>query len=196
MTGYGMLQAVPGPVFSICTFVGGIAMSSEGPLWQILGCVTATVGIFLPSTLMMLFLFPLYQSLKNYVIIYRSIEGINAAIVGMVWASGLILFRSPSANVEIVNIVIAGITFCILQFTKDTAPFYRDGLDITRMGHQSVSDKDESSSDSFLQGYFYQPALVYYRARQCRTVSCRLFLSRAGHSGLCADGAMDTVHTL
>jgi chromate transporter len=123
MTGYGMLQAVPGPVFSICTFVGGIAMSSEGALWQVAGCLTATIGVFLPSTLMMLFLFPLYQSLKNYVIIYRSIEGINAAIVGMIWASGFILFQAPSANEEIVNIIIAGITFSLLQFTKIPAPF-------------------------------------------------------------------------
>lgn len=123
MTGYGMLQAVPGPVFSICTFVGGIAMSSEGPVWQIAGCLTATLGVFLPSTLMMLFLFPLYQSLKNYVIIYRSIEGINAAIVGMIWASGFILFQAPSANEELINIIIAGITFSLLQFTKIPAPF-------------------------------------------------------------------------
>lgn len=123
LTGYGMLQAIPGPVFSICTFVGGVAMSSYGPAWQMVGCITATVGIFLPSTLLLLFLFPLYQNLKKYVVIFRAIEGINAAIVGIVWASGYILFTSAKLEMEMSTIAIAGITFSILYFTKIPAPF-------------------------------------------------------------------------
>lgn len=122
LTGYGMLQAVPGPVFSICTFVGGIAMSSYGTLWQIGGCLTATLAVFLPSTLLLLFLFPLYQNLKKYVVIYRALEGINAAIVGIIWASGIILFRSSIA-VELPTLVVAGLTFCMLYFTRIPAPF-------------------------------------------------------------------------
>lgn len=122
LTGYGMLQAIPGPVFSICTFVGGVAMSSYGPFWQAAGCLTATVGVFLPSTLLLLFLFPLYQNLKNYVVIFRAIEGINAAIVGIVWASGCVLFQS-SLHIEIMTLVVAGLTFSILYFTKIPAPF-------------------------------------------------------------------------
>lgn len=122
LTGYGMLQAIPGPVFSICTFVGGVAMSSYGPIWQAAGCLTATLGVFLPSTLLLLFLFPLYQNLKNYVVIFRAIEGINAAIVGIVWASGYVLFQS-SLHIEIMTIVVAGLTFSVLYFTKIPAPF-------------------------------------------------------------------------
>ncbi|MCC6186750.1 MAG: chromate efflux transporter [Chitinophagaceae bacterium] len=122
LTGYGMLQAVPGPVFSICTFVGGIAMSSYGPFWQLMGCLTATIGVFLPSTLLLLFLFPLYQNLKNYVVIFRSLEGINAAIVGIVWASGIILFRQTAMDLEPTTIVVAGLTFAMLYYTKIPAP--------------------------------------------------------------------------
>ncbi|MFA6151439.1 MAG: chromate efflux transporter [Chitinophagaceae bacterium] len=122
LTGYGMLQAVPGPVFSICTFVGGIAMSTYGPFWQLIGCLTATVGVFLPSTLLLLFLFPLYQNLKNYVVIFRSIEGINAAIVGIVWASGIVMFKA-TMEIEMTTLVVAGLTFSILYFTKIPAPF-------------------------------------------------------------------------
>ncbi len=123
LTGYGMLQAVPGPVFSICTFVGGITMSQFGPGWQLLGCLVATVGVFLPSTLFMLFLFPLYQNLKNYVVIFRSIEGINAAIVGIIWASGFILFQKSDMQFNMSTIVIAGLTFAMLYYTKIPAPF-------------------------------------------------------------------------
>lgn len=120
LTGYGMVQAVPGPVFSICSFVGGMLMSSFGSGWQIIGCLTATIAVFLPSTLLLFFLFPLYQNLKQHVIIYRALEGINAAIVGIILASGAVLFQA--VPFEWLSVVVVIITFCILFFTKIPAP--------------------------------------------------------------------------
>lgn len=121
LTGYGMVQAVPGPVFSLSSFVGGLIMSSWGSHWQIIGSLIATLAVFLPSTLLLLFLFPLYQNLKKYVIIYRALEGILAAIVGIIWASGIVLFEA--IPFEWLNVVVVVITFCILTFTKIPAPF-------------------------------------------------------------------------
>lgn len=120
LTGYGMVQAVPGPVFSICSFVGGMIMSEYGTVWQIIGCITATIAVFLPSTLLLFFFFPLYQNLKQHVIIFRALEGINAAIVGFILASGVVLFQAMPF--EWLNVVVAVITFCILYFTKIPAP--------------------------------------------------------------------------
>src|SRR5690606_14566687 len=125
LTGYGMVQAVPGPVFSICSFVGGIIMSSYGPVWQIAGIFVATIAVFLPSTLILFFLFPVYQHLKQHVIIFRALEGINAAVVGIIWASGIVLFHvipSEVLNIQ-ASLVVVAITFCILYFTKTPAPF-------------------------------------------------------------------------
>lgn len=121
LTGYGMVQAVPGPVFSICSYVGGMVMSTQGPTMQFLGCLTATVAVFLPSTLLLFFLFPVYQNLKQHVIIYRALEGINAAVIGIIWASGLVLFQS--IPFEWTNVVVVAITFSILYFTRIPAPF-------------------------------------------------------------------------
>lgn len=120
MTGYGLVQAVPGPVFSLCAFTGGLAMSTYGPLWQLAGCFTATVAVFLPSTLLLFFLFPLYQNLKQHVVIFRALEGINAAIVGIIWATGFVLFQS--LPFEWTNLVVVVITFSLLFFTKIPAP--------------------------------------------------------------------------
>lgn len=120
LTGYGMVQAVPGPVFAVCSYVGGMVMSQYGPVWQVLGCIVATFAVFLPSTLLLFFLFPVYQNLRNYVVIYRALEGINAAIVGIIWASGIVLFQSMVF--EWTNVVVVAITFCILYFTKIPAP--------------------------------------------------------------------------
>ena len=126
LTGYGMVQAVPGPVFAICSFVGGAAMSQYGGVWQIVGCVTATVAVFLPSTLLLFFLFPIYHNLKHHVIIFRALEGINSAVVGIIWASGIILFRSIAFDSALAfewsNLVVVIITFSLLYFTKIPAP--------------------------------------------------------------------------
>lgn len=121
LTGYGLVQAVPGPVFSICAFTGGMVMSNYGPMWQLAGSFVATVAVFLPSTLLLLFLFPVYQHLKQHVIIFRALEGINAAIVGIIWASGIVLFQTMSF--EWTNVVVVVITFAILNFTKIPSPY-------------------------------------------------------------------------
>lgn len=123
MTGFGVVQAMPGPVFSICAYTGGIAMSTYGPLWQAAGSAVSIIAIFLPSTLLLLFLFPIYQNLKQHVIIYRALEGINAAIVGVIWASGIILFMEINrGGFDLMSLVVVIITFCLLQFSRIPAP--------------------------------------------------------------------------
>lgn len=120
LTGYGMVQAVPGPVFAISSYVGGMIMSQYGIVWQLVGCLVATFAVFLPSTLLLFFLFPVYQNLRQYVVIYRALEGFNAAIVGIIWASGVVLFQTM--EFEWTNLVVVIITFSILKFTKIPAP--------------------------------------------------------------------------
>ena len=120
LTGFGIVQAVPGPVFSVCSYTGGLVMSNYGSMWQTAGCVTATVAVFLPSTLLLFFFFPIYENLKHHVIIFRALEGINAAIVGIIWASGIVLFQS--INFEWSNLVVVLITFSLLYFSKVPSP--------------------------------------------------------------------------
>ena len=122
-TGFGIVQAMPGPVFSLCAYVGGMAMSQYGPIWQAIGCGVSIVAIFLPSTLLLLFLFPVYQNLKQHVIIYRALEGINAVIVGVIWASGILLMIAINKeSFNYMSLIVAAISFCLLQFTKIPAP--------------------------------------------------------------------------
>jgi chromate transporter len=123
MTGFGLVQAMPGPVFSVCAFISGLAMSSYGPVWQAVGSFVGIVAIFLPSTLLLLFLFPIYQNLKQHVVIFRALEGMSAVIVGVIWASGIILFMEINkAGFQVMSLVVVAITFCLLQFTKIPAP--------------------------------------------------------------------------
>jgi len=50
--GMGMVRAMPGPVFSIASFVGGMALKDEGSGMQLLGVLIGTIAIFLPSALL------------------------------------------------------------------------------------------------------------------------------------------------
>lgn len=127
LTGAGMVRAIPGPVFSIASYTGGMALKKEGPEKQLLGCIIGAVAIFLPSALLVLFFFPVWQYLKKYVVVYRALEGINAVVVGIMWAATLYLLKDVSiisfTTLSFLNIgVIAG-TFLMLQFTKIPAPF-------------------------------------------------------------------------
>ena len=120
LTGAGMINAIPGPVFSICSYVGGMSLSSLGWQMQFLGCLVGIVGVFLPSTLLLFFFFPIYQNLKQYTVIYRSLEGIHAVVVGIMWASGVLLFGSMPFDWT--NLVVVAISFSLLTFSKVPAP--------------------------------------------------------------------------
>ena len=126
LTGAGMVRAIPGPVFSIASFMGGIALKKEGYQFQLLGCLIGSVAIFLPSALLVLFFFPVWQQLKKFVVVFRSLEGINAAVVGIMFAATFYLMRDISiitpGTISVVNIVVIAGTFITLQFTKIPPP--------------------------------------------------------------------------
>lgn len=94
-TGLGLLQAVPGPTFSIATFANGLAMKSMGYgiYGQMVGCLIGTLAIFLPGTLLIFFLYPIWNQVKEYPIIYRSLDGIISVSIGFIWAAALFMFR-------------------------------------------------------------------------------------------------------
>jgi chromate transporter len=126
LTGYGMVRAIPGPVFSVASFAGGMALEKEGKDMQLLGCVLGSVAIFLPSALLVLFFFPVWQYLKKYVVVYRALEGINAVVVGVMWAATLYLLNGIPLKgfnqVSIVSLAVIAGTFLLLRYTKIPAP--------------------------------------------------------------------------
>jgi chromate transporter len=127
LTGAGIVRAIPGPVFSIASFMGGIALKNEGPKVQLLGCVIGSVAIFLPSALLVLFFFPVWQNLKKFVVVLRSLEGINAAVVGIMIAATLYLLKDVSImsfnTISYINIGVIVGTLLVLLYSKIPPPF-------------------------------------------------------------------------
>ena len=126
LTGYGIVRAIPGPVFSVGSFVGGMALKDKGKKSQLLGCILGSIALFLPSALLVLFFFPVWQYLKKFVVVFRALEGINAVVVGFMWAATLYLLNSihiGSFNFTgIMSLGVIGSTFILLRYTKIPAP--------------------------------------------------------------------------
>lgn len=126
LTGAGLVKAIPGPVFSIASYVGGIALKDRGGTFQLVGCIIGSIAIFLPSILLVLFFFPLWQHLKKYVVVFRALEGINAVVVGLMWAASLYLLKDLFINnlyINIIfNIIVILLTFLTLIFTNIKPP--------------------------------------------------------------------------
>lgn len=123
LTGAGLVQAFPGPIFSIASFVGGMVLKDMGPMFQVLGCIIGTIGIFLPSFLLVLFFYPIWNNLKKYVVVFRAMEGINAVVVGIMAAATFLLFITIPGRFDQATVIAVFVSFCLLAFTKIPSPF-------------------------------------------------------------------------
>jgi chromate transporter len=124
-SGWGMVRAIPGPVFSIAAYMGGVSMKDKGTAWQLLGCFIGTTGIFLPSALLVLFFFPIWFNLKKYATVYRALEGINSVVVGIMIAAALYMmkdFQSASWTDIALNFGVIAITWILLLYSKLPSP--------------------------------------------------------------------------
>lgn len=124
--GAGIVRAIPGPVFSVAAYTGGLALKNKGPSWQIAGCFIGMIAIFLPSALLVLFFFPVWHNLKKYAVVYRALEGINAVVVGIMVASTFYMMRDISLTefrtISVMNIAVILATWIILSITKLPSP--------------------------------------------------------------------------
>ena len=84
-------QFTPGPVFTTATFVGYLIQGVPG-------AILATVGIFLPSFLLILLLHPLFNRLRSSEILSVILDGITIASLALMasvsWRLGMATFVS------------------------------------------------------------------------------------------------------
>lgn len=120
IAGVGIVQAMPGPVFSIATYCNAMALQEYGLSGQLLGAFIGTVAIFLPGTFLIFFIYPIWNQLKNYTPIKNAIEGVNAASAGLVIASAYLLFKPVVLNQS--NMIVLLLTLFLLLTTKVPSP--------------------------------------------------------------------------
>lgn len=76
LTGYGVAQAVPGPLFTFASYIGMI-------IGGIPGAIIATIAIFLPAFLLIIGVLPFWIALSQNQALRGAIIGANAAVVGI-----------------------------------------------------------------------------------------------------------------
>lgn len=83
LTGYAAAQAVPGPMFTFATYLGFQLL----PGAPIVGALIATLAVFLPGFLLLLTVLNNWQSLARHPKLSGAIAGVNAAVVGLLFAA-------------------------------------------------------------------------------------------------------------
>uniref|UniRef100_UPI0036F29FE9 chromate efflux transporter n=1 Tax=Marinobacterium arenosum TaxID=2862496 RepID=UPI0036F29FE9 len=79
LLGYAAAQAVPGPMFTLATFLG----AELQPASPLSGALLATAAIFLPGFLLVLALHGAWQEIARRPLVAGAVWGINAAVVGL-----------------------------------------------------------------------------------------------------------------
>ncbi|WP_313079440.1 chromate efflux transporter [Pulveribacter sp.] len=84
LAGYGLAQAVPGPLFTLAAFLGAVARHGAGGLW---GAVVCLVAIFLPAFLLVAGALPWWERWRRLARVRAALAGVNAAVVGLLLAA-------------------------------------------------------------------------------------------------------------
>ncbi len=79
-------QFTPGPILSTATFIGFLVMDGQGIWMQIAGAAVATLGIFLPSFILVALTGPIIPRLRSYRAAAIFLDAVNAASMGLMGA--------------------------------------------------------------------------------------------------------------
>lgn len=120
LTGFGLVQGLPGPMFSFSAFAGGMAANGAGVMRQLLGAGAAGIGIFLPGVLLIYFVYPIWEQLKQIRAIKISLKGITAVAGGLIAAAALVLFVKNGFSLDVLIATFA--TTALLFVKKIPAP--------------------------------------------------------------------------
>lgn len=123
LDGVAISQLTPGPLAVLATFTGVRVAGFAGGL-------VATICIFLPCVVLMLFVGRYYNRLKEIDLIRSTLDGVLPAVVGLVASAAWSLGRTLGSVREYVVLVVA---FCIFRWTKVNPMFMILGAGIIGM---------------------------------------------------------------
>ena len=114
LSGYAAAQAVPGPLFTIASFVGATAdHASLGPLGSLVG----TFAIFAPSFFLLAGIAPFYATLAADRRFRAALSGTNAGVIGLL-AATLVNPILTSSIRSVGDGALALVAFVLIHFAK------------------------------------------------------------------------------
>lgn len=112
--GYGLTQAMPGPLFTFAAFLGA---ANDSPLTGIAGALAATLAIFIPSFALIFALAPVWNRVRTAPRAAATLRGANASVVGLL--AGVLyhpVLTSLQASVTGIGIALAA--FALIDVWK------------------------------------------------------------------------------
>jgi chromate transporter len=84
LAGYGLAQAVPGPLFTFAAYLGAVVIP---PPNGVAGAAIALVAVLLPGMLLVYGMLPFWDALRTRPAAQAAMRGTNAAVVGILGAA-------------------------------------------------------------------------------------------------------------
>lgn len=84
LAGYGVAQALPGPLFAFAAYLGAVTRPEPNG-W--LGGALGLLAVFLPGLLLVAGAWPWWERLRRFPALRRALTGANAAVVGILLAA-------------------------------------------------------------------------------------------------------------
>jgi chromate transporter len=84
LAGYGLAQAVPGPLFTFAAYLGAVMGPAPNGA---AGADIALVALLLPGMLLVYGTLPFWDSMRSYPAAQAAMRGSNAAVVGILGAA-------------------------------------------------------------------------------------------------------------
>lgn len=113
LTGYSLAQLVPGPMFTLATYLGAMLL----PTTPLTGALLATLALFLPGFLLLWAMGPCWQRWLAHPRLAGAVAGINAAVVGLLLAA---LYQPvwQGAVLAQTDLALAAVGFYLLRVQK------------------------------------------------------------------------------
>ncbi|WP_298441534.1 chromate efflux transporter [uncultured Ferrimonas sp.] len=83
LSGYAAAQAVPGPMFTVATYLGAMSLPQDPAM----AALVATIAIFLPGLLLMWLCLGSWQAIAQRPQVAAVVASINAAVVGLLFSA-------------------------------------------------------------------------------------------------------------
>ncbi|SJZ64700.1 chromate efflux transporter [Anaerorhabdus furcosa] len=120
LIGYGLIQGLPGPMFGFSSFVGGLAARDTNLTLQIISGLLSGVSIFLPGVLLIYFIYPMWDKLRQVKAIKVALKGISAVACGLLLKTAFTLLFTPL--LPLVQYLFILFFFILLYTKKIPAP--------------------------------------------------------------------------
>lgn len=110
LAGYGVTQAMPGPLFTFSSYIGTV-------IFGVMGGIVGMIAIFLPALLLVIGSLTYFADIRSNRYIASALKGINAGVIGILGAA----FIDPILKHTITHpfdALFACLLFIMLQYAK------------------------------------------------------------------------------